>query len=75
MPWGPPHPITENVTLPHHHHPRESMRIADGWALCASAVEYLPLGRPGNDGVPVYRGLQDQAGDIRLCQAAETQAL
>ena len=46
-----------------------------GWALCAGAVEYLPLGRPGNDGVPAYRGLQDQAGDIRLCQAAETQAL
>ena len=51
------------------------MRMADGWALCASAVKYLPLGRPGNDGVPAYRGLQDQAGDIRLCQAAETQAL
>ena len=22
------------------------MRIVDGWALCASALEYLPLGRP-----------------------------
>ena len=31
------------------------MRIVDGWALCASAVKYLPLGRPFG-GAPACRG-------------------
>ena len=44
------------------------MRIVDGWASCASAVEYLPPGPPLRGGTSIQGPALDHAGDIKLCQ-------